>query len=131
MKILIVEDDLTSRFLMQELLKEHGPCDIAVTGDEAVQAVGMALEAGLPYELICLDIMMPEKDGRAALKEIRDLESSRGYRSTEGAKIIMTTTVDDMSVVLGAFYDLCDGYLFKPIAKQKLVDELRKLNLIG
>jgi two-component system, chemotaxis family, chemotaxis protein CheY len=130
MKILIVEDDLTSRFLMHELLKGYGDCDIAVNGEEGVRASAMALEAGIPYDLICLDIMMPEKDGRVALKEIREQEVSCGIRSSDGAKIIMTTTVNDMSVILESFHDLCDGYLFKPISKDKLVEELHKLNLI-
>lgn len=130
MKMLIVEDDSTSRFLMQELLKSYGETETAVTGEEAVQACRTALDAQVPYDLICLDIMMPEKDGRAALKEIRELEAARGILSSQGAKIVMTTTVSDMNSVLDAFHDLCDGYLFKPISKFKLREELHKLNLI-
>jgi two-component system, chemotaxis family, chemotaxis protein CheY len=130
MKTLIVEDDLTSRFLLQEILKEYGSCDIAVNGKEAVLAARIALDADEPYDLICLDIMMPEMDGRAALHELREQETARGILSSSGSKIVMTSAVTDMNVVLASFYDLCDGYIFKPIAKTKLLDELRKLNLI-
>jgi two-component system chemotaxis response regulator CheY len=130
MKTLIVEDDFTSRFLMQELLKEFGSCDIAVNGKEAVMATGMALDAGEPYDLVCLDVMMPEMDGREALKEIRNQEVARGILSSRGSKIVMTSALDDMNTVFAAFHDLCDGYLFKPIAKAKLHEELRKLRLI-
>jgi two-component system chemotaxis response regulator CheY len=130
MKTLIVEDDFTSRFLMQELLKEFGSSDIAVNGKEAVLATDLALRADEPYDLICLDVMMPEMDGRAALKEIREQEAARGILSSQGAKIVMTSAVSDMNVVFSAFHDLCDGYLFKPIAKAKFLEELRKLRLI-
>ena len=88
MKSLIVEDDFSSRFLLQGLLEPYGDCHVAVNGREAVSAYRMALDAGQPYDLVCLDIMMPEMDGHAALKEIRAMEESKGIDSTHGAKII-------------------------------------------
>ena len=78
MKTLIVEDDFTSRLLLQEILKIYGPVHIAVNGKEAVDAVHLALELGEPYELICLDIMMPEMNGQESLGKIREMEEARG-----------------------------------------------------
>ena len=52
MKTLIVEDDFTSRLLLQELLKSYGPSLIAVNGKEAVDAVRAALEELLKLGLI-------------------------------------------------------------------------------
>jgi two-component system chemotaxis response regulator CheY len=128
-KTLIVEDDFTSRLLMQELLRSYGSSHIAVNGEEAIDAVRSALDSGEPYDLICLDIMMPEMDGHAALREIRTLEASRGITSTHGAKIIMTTAVDDAQNIMRAFYELCDAYIFKPIEKAKLLHELENIGL--
>ncbi len=130
MKTLIVEDDFTSRLLLQEFLNPYGPTHVAVNGYEAVEAVRTALAAGEPYELICLDIMMPEMGGQSALRHIRDMEEARGILSTRGAKIIMTTALDDVNNVIGAFRGLCDVYLTKPIDRAKLLNELRKLELI-
>jgi two-component system chemotaxis response regulator CheY len=130
MKTLIVEDDFTSRLLLQELLKNYGPSHIAVNGREAVAAVSLALAAGEPYHLICLDIMMPEMDGHTALKEIRASEEAKGIWSTHGAKIVMTTALGDMQNVNAAFGGLCDAYLVKPIDKTKLLETLRRLSLI-
>ena len=130
-KILIVEDDFVSRVLLQELLKGYGPSHIAVNGKEAIDAVRMALEAGEPYALICLDIMMPEMDGQAALREIRAMEEARGINSSRGAKVLMTTALDDPRNVVGAYRGLCDGYLVKPIEKVKLIEELRRLKFIS
>ncbi len=128
MKTLIVEDDFTSRFLMQELLRGYGQCHVAVNGKEAIAAASLALENNEPYDLICLDIMMPEMDGQQALKEIRNLEGSRG--SLAGAKVIMTTALADIRNVADAYHNLCDDYLTKPIRKEKLIASLKKLDLI-
>jgi two-component system, chemotaxis family, chemotaxis protein CheY len=130
MKTLIVEDDFTSRLLLQELLKIYGPSHIAVNGKEAVDAVHLALEMGEPYDLICLDVMMPELDGQEALRQIREQEEARGILSSKGAKIVMTTALGDPKNVMKAYRNLCDAYLTKPIQKVKLLEELRKLGLI-
>ena len=130
MKTLIVEDDFTSRLLLQELLKSYGPCHIAVNGKEAVEAVRAAVEAAEPYNFICLDIMMPEMDGHEALRRIRNEEEARGIWSTDGAKIVMTTALDDLKNVSAAYRNLCDGYLTKPIQKAKLLEILCNLKLI-
>ena len=131
MRTLIVEDDFTSRLLMQELLKGFGVANIAVDGQEGVEAVRLALKNGEPYNLICLDIMMPGLDGQQTLRVIREMEEEKGIFSTDGAKIIMTTALDDMKNKISAFSGLCDGYLPKPIHKEQLLNELRKLELIS
>src|SRR6476646_10458400 len=122
MKTLIVEDDFTSRLLLQEILKRFGDVHIAVNGKEAVTAVRGAMDGGTPYDLICLDIMMPEMDGCEALKQIRGMEEARGIISSQGSKIFMTTALDQMKNVIQAFYGLCDAYLYKPIEKAKLLE---------
>ena len=130
MKSLIVEDEFTSRLLLQEILKSYGPVHIAVNGKEAVEAVRVALEGDDPYGLICLDILMPEMSGQEALRQIRGDEEARGIMSSSGAKILMITAVEDPKNVFAAFGSLCDAYLTKPIHKAKLLAELRKLKLI-
>ena len=130
MKTLIVEDDFVSRLLLQKFLINYELPHIAVNGQEAVDAVRIALEEGQPYDLICLDIMMPGMDGHQALKEIRALEEAKGIFSTDGAKIMMVTALSDIQNKANAFYGLCDGYLTKPIHKEDLLNELSKLGLI-
>jgi two-component system, chemotaxis family, chemotaxis protein CheY len=103
MRTLIVEDDFTSRLLLQSLLAKYGECHIAVNGKEAIAAFRAADEKGQKYDLICMDVMMPEMDGQAAVKEIRDLEASGGTLSTHGVKIIMTTALDDVKNVVQSF----------------------------
>lgn len=131
MKILIVEDDFTSRLLLQKILSAYGECHIAVNGREAVDAFRTALAENKPYDLICLDIMMPEMDGMAVLKNIRGMEEEAGVQSSNGVKIIMTTALGDPKNVVVAFKALCDAYLVKPVNKSKLLDYLRSFGLIS
>lgn len=130
MKTLIVEDDYLSAQLLQQYLSNFGPCSAAANGHEAVEATKDGLEAGQPYDLICMDIMMPEMDGQDALRQIREYEQARGITSTKGVKIIMTTALNELASVKKAYFELCDSYLVKPIEKANLEKELRRLKLI-
>lgn len=129
MKTLIAEDDATSRLLLQELLKPYGAADVALTGREAVAAVEAALASGAPYDLVCLDIMMPEMDGQEALKALRTLEAKHGREGPRAAKVLMTTALRDKGNVLQAFREQCDGYLVKPIDRAMLVRYLGQFQL--
>lgn len=131
MKCLIVEDDFISRRILKELLSGYCECDIAVNGEEAVASFRLAHEGKRPYELICMDIMMPGVDGNEALKRIRQIEKEMGVAPEIEARIIMTTAMDDPKTVIDSYYrGGATSYLVKPISKQKLVRELRSFGLI-
>ncbi len=131
MRVLVVEDDFISRKLLTTLLGHYGECDIAVDGNEAVDAFRMALDEGQPYDLICMDIMMPNLDGQAALKEIRALEVERKVPAAGEVKVVMTTALDDPKNVMESLYKGgASAYIVKPIDKKKLIDEVRKLGLL-
>lgn len=129
MKTLIVEDDFTSRKLLQLMLLPLGECDVAVNGKEALDAFRLAASEGKRYDLICLDIMMPEMDGHEVLKEIRRMEEEEGIVGRQAVKVIMTTALDDSKNILKAFNEQCEGYLVKPIEKRQLVEKLYSLGL--
>jgi len=131
MLTLIVEDDFTSRLLLQTFLARYGDCHVAVNGAEAVEAFRMAKDCGRSYNLICMDIMMPEMDGQTAVKEIRALEEAEGTLSSSGVKIVMITALDDVKNVVESFKVLCDAYLFKPIDTVKLLGQLKSLRLVS
>jgi two-component system chemotaxis response regulator CheY len=110
--------------------RRYGQCLVAVNGKEAVSAHRLALDAGQPYDLICLDILMPEMGGHAALKEIRALEELKGIHSTQGAKIIMTPALGGIKNIAAAYHQLCDGYLVKPVDQVKLIGLLDELHVL-
>jgi Response regulators consisting of a CheY-like receiver domain and a winged-helix DNA-binding domain len=130
-KTLIAEDDSVRRLLLQGILKSYGPVHIAVNGKEAVEAVRLALKPVEPFDLICLDIMMPEMSGKEALKEIRRIERAAGVAGSSRARIVMTTALADQKSVMEAIRLGCDSYVTKPVRKAKLLEELRRLALIA
>ncbi len=130
MRILIVEDDFVSRRLLHAILSPYGICDIAVNGREAVDAFKLAWDEKAPYDLICLDIMMPGMDGHEVLQKIRIIEEEKGIYGKAGVKIIMTTALSDPRIIMKAFKEQCEAYLVKPIEKQKLLDAVKGLGLI-
>jgi two-component system, chemotaxis family, chemotaxis protein CheY len=130
LRMLLVEDDFACRLLLQTFLSRYGECHIAVNGREAVDAFRSALDCGQGYDLICMDIMMPEMDGREAVRQVRALEEDRGIRSPCGARIFMTTTVDEVREVFLCFKELCDAYLTKPIDLGKLLYNMRSYQLV-
>lgn len=129
-KILIVEDDMVSRKFLNKVLREYGDCDLVVDGLEAIDAFLISLKENTPYDLICLDIMMPKIDGVKVLKAMRDLESEKHISKEKKSKIIMTTALGESDIVKTAFEYGCDAYASKPIDLDKFREVLGKLGII-
>ena len=129
MKVLVAEDDFVSRKILHQLLKAHGECDFAVDGKEAIEAFEAALASREPYDLICLDINMPQLSGLEVLKQIRELEERQGIGGLDGVKIVMTTAQDDPASVLGAFKAGCEAYVVKPLDLKKLLSTVLELGI--
>jgi len=130
MKSLVVEDDLISRTVLQEMLKTFGTVCSVTDGFEALKEVEASLKSNSYYDLICLDIMMPEMDGQTVLRKIRTIEEQYALPSDSSVKILMTSALNDFSHIRNSYANLCDGYLVKPIDKNRLILELRKLELV-
>lgn len=131
MRVLIAEDNFINRCVLLGILGKYGDCHVAINGKEALKAFEEGHANKKPYDLICLDIMMPEMDGHEALRLIREKEREMGIDGLDGVKVIMTTALSDSKNVLDAFREQCEGYLLKPIKGEKLLEELRKMNLIS
>ena len=131
MKILLAEDDFASRKFMDKYLSQYGECDATVDGEEAVNAYLMALEDEEPYDLICLDVMMPVMNGYQALEAIRKDEADRGVEKEDRVKIIMATALSGERVVDKAKKLECEAYAGKPIDVEEFDNILRNLGLIS
>jgi len=127
MKCLVVEDDVVSNNILKFFLTHFGECTVAFDGDEAVEAYRNALRLNEPFDLICMDIMMPRLDGHEALSQIRELEEQHGVGEEQKAKVIMTTCRDDEEDKQQAYLAGCNAYMVKPIQRQSLQKQVKNL----
>ena len=116
-RILVAEDNPTNQKVAQAILeKMRFHCDIAVNGKEAVQAV----ETG-EYDLVFMDIQMPEMDGLEATKKIRELSPP----ANEVPVVAMTAHAmkGDRETCLAAGMN---DYITKPVSQKSIFDAIHK-----
>ncbi|MBF0444385.1 MAG: response regulator [Magnetococcales bacterium] len=131
MDILIADDEFSSRMMLEEILSPLGDCQIVENGVEVVAAVAKMFEEKRHFDLICLDIMMPEMNGQEALNEIRRLEKLNGVASQDESVVIMITALNSLQTVVDSFEGGgCSAYLTKPVTKQALLDKLQNYGLV-
>ncbi|NLW86482.1 MAG: response regulator [Planctomycetes bacterium] len=129
LRILVAEDEAVCRSLISALIKPFGDFEVVEDGKVAWETFKRAHADSKPYDLIFMDIKMPNMDGQEALREIRQWETQHGIALGKGVKIIMTTMFKDPQNVLGAFNSGCEHYLTKPVDGKRLHAALRELGL--
>lgn len=128
MRILIAEDDFASRVVIKTMLEPYGHCEVVVNGKEVIEAFKMALMDNNPYDLLCLDIMMPRMDGMEALKAVRLIERENKVLPRNEVKIVMTTALGTPKDVIDAYYlGGCTSYIVKPMTKEKIKNTLKEI----
>jgi two-component system chemotaxis response regulator CheY len=131
LRCLIVEDDELSRELLALQMEPYAQCDLASDGRDGLDQFTAALESGQPYQLILLDIVMPEMDGLEAAKAIRALEAKQGITIERGVQIIVLSSLSTPQDVIQAYVAAqSSAHLVKPVQPEKLVRTLHKLELI-
>ena len=131
LNMLIVDDELHNRILMRHIVSEFGIYDFAVDGVEAVHAFSIAHENNRPYDVVFMDIMMPEMDGHQALKEIRAFEREVNTPQGKDAVVFMVTCLSSHDDVCKAFFKgFCTDYITKPIEYSRIVAKMREYKLL-
>ena len=131
MKTLILEDDYASRLVLQRIILTYGEVHVAVNGKEALRMFKAAYEEHAPYEVIFLDVMVPEMSGHAVLREIRAYELLKEITKEHAARILMVTALSDKESVVQAIKDGCDAYLVKPLEADQVRQQLKKFGKIA
>jgi CheY-like chemotaxis protein len=118
LRVLVAEDNLVNQKVILMMLKRLGvKADLAADGSQAVAAV-----LKNPYDLVFMDVQMPEVDGLAATKEIRSRLPFDRQPLIFGLTAHATTGYRDICLAAGM-----DGYLTKPLDRgrlQQLIEEL-------
>ncbi len=124
-KILIVDDSAAIREELTAILAPFAECHTAVNGQEAVDLVKATQGQGKNFNLVLMDVIMPEKDGLTAVKEIREYEKEKGLSGENSLTIIIATTIKDPSRILIAQYECgADAYIAKPFTEKTVLQTL-------
>ncbi len=129
MRILIVDDDSKNRKLLAKMMADFGECETVESGKEAFSAFTKAWENWRPFNIIFLDILMPEMDGREVLQKIRELEKEKNISKQHQVKILMVSGMSEKDMVLQCLKDGCDEFIVKPIEVQLLFEKINNLDL--
>lgn len=127
MRSMIVDDDEMGRMMLATLLEEYGPCDQAENGQEALEKFDRATAEGNPYDLICLDIVMPVMDGSEALRQLRERDRLQRKRT----RVFMISACNSPQDIEDAFFEGdCDDYVVKPFRRDAVTHMLTRYQLI-
>ena len=129
-KALVVDDDVVCRDRLKMLLSDFFDCTFACDGREGLALYEQSLERQERFELITLDINMPEMNGHETLEAIRKAEENRGIGGLDGVKVIMTTSENSSKHVFAAFREGCEAYVIKTEMGAKLLDAVVQLGLL-
>ena len=125
LSVLVAEDNEINALLMRSLLTRLGHhAVIASNGEAALESWLAAKSAGAPYDLVLMDIQMPQLDGIEATKQIRAREGGQPGRRTPVLALTANTLVEDR---YACFEAGMDGFLIKPLDREKLAEALAGL----
>jgi signal transduction histidine kinase/CheY-like chemotaxis protein len=125
LSVLVAEDNEINALLMRSLLTRLGHHAVITTnGEAALESWLAAKSAGAPYDLVLMDIQMPQLDGIETTQRIRALEAGQPGRPTPILALTANTLVEDR---YACFEAGMDGFLIKPLDRDKLADALAGL----
>ena len=125
LSILVAEDNEINALLMRSLLTRLGHHAVITTnGEAALESWLAAKSAGAPYDLVLMDIQMPQLDGIETTRRIRGLEAGEPGRHTPILALTANTLVEDR---YACFEAGMDGFLIKPLDREKLAEALAGL----
>ncbi|SEA76916.1 response regulator [Rubrimonas cliftonensis] len=115
---LIADDNEINRIVITEMLSHFGVRSVeAAGGEEAI-----ALRTEHDFDLLLLDISMPNVDGPAALKAIRESEARLGLPRAPAVACTAHALPEDAAALVELGFDAC---LIKPLTLEAVADVLR------
>ena len=88
-------------------------CDEADDGAVALEKFTKAIDEGTPYDLVFLDIIMPNMDGKSALRAMREVETRKNAARTPIFMVSASEQIEEVE-------ELAEGLLRKPVQPGRL-----------
>ncbi len=113
--IVIADDNDMMRSILRGMLRNQ---EYDVVGEARNGSVAVEIVSRLKPDIVCMDVMMPEKNGIAALAEIKAAQPN--------VEIIMVTSSSDPETVQESILNGASGFIIKPFNAARVLDTLAK-----
>jgi PAS domain S-box-containing protein len=129
LSVLVAEDNDINALLLRALLVKlgHRPT-IAANGDAALESFAAARAAGMPFDLVLMDVHMPGLDGIEAARQIRDIEAGQDAPRTPIIALTANAFSEDRDACLAAGMD---AFLVKPLDRDRLAAALAQAKSVA
>lgn len=114
--ILICDDAAFMRMMIKDILTKNG-YNIAGEAENGIKAIEKYAET--KPDLVLMDITMPEMDGIAALKKIRELDGA--------ANVIMCSAMGQQAMVIEAIQSGAKDFIVKPFQADRVIEAVKKV----
>jgi len=125
-RVLLVDDDKVTRKLIIEILKDKAQCVEAINGIDALEIYNESLQNKAPFDVMLLDILMPDIYGVEVYHIIRTRERTEGISSKERIPIVMITAFANM---FRSHLDdgTSNAFIEKPITAEKIISAIQSV----
>jgi len=123
MRILLIDDEPVALTKLELMLAKVGTCDTAASGIAATECFVKAIADNHPYDLVTIDIELPDITGLDLLNRFCLLEKKNAIAP---AKKIMVTAHSKVDYVVKA-RNQCDAFVVKPLRKATLLEKIKEL----
>ncbi|MCK5311020.1 MAG: response regulator [Desulfobacteraceae bacterium] len=131
MKALVVDDEVVSRKKMIKILGKYGECEEAENGKDAIEKFSVNTVDGTDsFDVITLDISMPDMSGLDVLERIRKIEAEKSIAKEKQVKILMVTSKSEKETVRSSIEGGCNDYVIKPFNNQSIQIKLERVGLL-
>ncbi|WP_054700754.1 HDOD domain-containing protein [Desulfosarcina cetonica] len=124
MRILVVDDDASSLTTAVSFLLPYGKCDDASDRESALARFRSAIDTGVPYQLVLVDIKVTGAGGETILAAFREIEDRSSLPPDQRAHILVTTEQSGRQMITDCLLSGCDDFIEKPLDKAKLIGTL-------
>ncbi|MEY8739205.1 response regulator [Bacillales bacterium AN1005] len=118
LSILIVDDDIVSRSMLQDIIDECGTGELVGTAEGGIEGEQMIIN--LRPDVVLIDLLMPDQDGIETVARLKAL----GF----AGKFIMISQVDNKEMVGAAYQQGIEFFIHKPINRVEVEHVLKRVN---
>lgn len=127
-RVLVIEGQPETGALLLKLLGQHAHCSLCTTGDLGLARFRQGLTEQRPFDLVVLDLDLPDFQGSQVLKNLRGLEQLHGRRGLDDrSQVLVHASSLEQEALRECLCQEVDGFLLKPVQVHRILDRIERL----